>query len=767
MTTHDPAQHDRRLSRDALRHFTNREKAIEMLESYLNAPTDEKMKVLVFYGLGGIGKTALQLKLCDQLRNDDPSIPFASFNMEKIGNKTGAYREVLLNLRFDFERDFGIKFPRFDLCWAVIVAHEGGNPEPLVRVNPALQDTFDFAACLLEAPVSGLTGLVDKLIRRYPTFEKRIRHVFNTEDVIRLRNMAMRDDSALPGELISSFAFDLKEGLPVREGKACRGILFMDSYETLWVAREGGASAQARLLDEWVRDLIFYCLHPSVGVLPVICGRDRLQWAEDNPQWQGELDQQLLGGLSAHDAQLFLSRCGIGPAPDESNITPLQEAIIKCCREQQQEHSSDEFACHPFYMALCAEIVQNTRDDQGNDPPPSMFSNIPSAAVANELATRFFKSLNSRAMELWVSELSLTPRFDEEAALALDDERKHHNGRAGWDRLRGFSFMDSQDDGFYRFHKIMKDALRNKLRENDQQVIHEWFCNYWENRGENALSWYHKWLVDPENILLSWNKIHENAIKHLHIDKARELLSYWDETVLDEYVHERVGDEIWANTHMSIGYALWKTPQLTRSHELVTAIEHYNETLKVYTETEFPMECAMFQNNLGAVYSDLPTGDHGKNLENAIQCYKAALRVHTKIEFPMHLAMTHNNLGIAYSKLPTGNRGKNLENAIQCFKAALRIQTETEFPMHWALTHDNLGSAYSNLPIGDRGENLENAIQCYKAALRVHTEIELPNEWAMTQNNLGATYSDLPTGDREENLENAIQCYKAALRVHT
>ena len=734
MTTHAPDQHDRRLSRDALRHFTNRERAIEMLESYLNAPTDEKMKVLVFYGVGGIGKTALQLKLCDQLRNDDPSIPFASFNMEKIGNKTGAYREVLLNLRFDFERDFGIKFPRFDLCWAVIVAHEGGNPEPLVRVNPALQDSFDFATCLLEVPVSGLKGLVNKLIRGHPAFEKQIRHVFNTEDVIRLRDMAIRDESALPGELISSFAFDLKEGLPVREGKACRGIMFLDSYETLWVAREGGASAQARLLDEWVRDLISYCLHTSVGVLPVICGRDHLQW--DSTQWHGELDQHLLGGLSAHDAQLFLSRCEIGPAPEESSTTPLQEAIIKCCQEQQKDLSAEEIAYHPFYLALCAEIVLNTRENQGDDPPPSMFSYIPSVEVADELADRFLKSLNNRAMELWVSELSLTPHFDEEIALDLDEERKHHNGRAGWERLKGFSFMDPQTYGSYRFHKIMGEVLRNKLEEKDETAVHKWFCRHWNNRSEIALSWYHHWLVEPEKVLISWKEMHEDAIEHLQIGRARELLSLWDETALDEYVHGRVGDEMWAITHMSIGNALRKTPQLTMSHELVTAIEHYNETLKVYTETEFPMQWATTQNNLGNAYLDLPTGDRSDNLENAVQCYEAALRVNTETEFPMQWAAIQNNLGNAYLYLPTGDRSDNLENAVQCYEAALRVRTETEFPMQWAMTQNNLGNAYLDLPTGNRGDNLENAIKCYEAASRVFNETDYPYQCDVLKENL-------------------------------
>ena len=238
----------------------------------------------------------------------------------------------------------------------------------------------------------------------------------------------------------------------------------------------------------------------------------------------------------------------------------------------------------------------------------------------------------------------------EEAALALDDERKHHNGRAGWERLKGFSFMDSQEDGFYRFHKIMGDVLRNKLGEKDELAVHEWFCSHWKNRKEIALSWYHRWLVEPQKVLNSWNEMHEDAIEHLQIGKARELLSLWDEMALD-YVHGKVEDEIWALTHGLIGNALLKTPQLTKSQAITTAIVHYNETLKVYTETEFPMDWAMTQNNLGIAYGDLPTGDRGDNLENAIQCYEAALRVYTETDYPYNFNIVQENLKQAQNLL--------------------------------------------------------------------------------------------------------------------
>jgi hypothetical protein len=45
-------------------------------------------------------------------------------------------------------------------------------------------------------------------------------------------------------------------------------VLFLDAYEMLWNGRESGTSAQARLLDQWVRTLAEYCL--GIGVLLVM-----------------------------------------------------------------------------------------------------------------------------------------------------------------------------------------------------------------------------------------------------------------------------------------------------------------------------------------------------------------------------------------------------------------------------------------------------------------------------------------------------------------
>ncbi len=111
---------------------------------------------------------------------------------------------------------------------------------------------------------------------------------------------------------------------------------------------------------------------------------DRLMWAEDDPDWNEYLDQHLLGGLTSHDAQTFLAKCGIGPPPEQPT-SPLQQAIIKCCDTEPES----EVSCHPLYLALCAEIVLNTRKAEGRDPAPETFMGIPTPRVASELATRF------------------------------------------------------------------------------------------------------------------------------------------------------------------------------------------------------------------------------------------------------------------------------------------------------------------------------------------------------------------------------------------
>ena len=81
-------------------------------------------------------------------------------------------------------------------------------------------------------------------------------------------------------------------------------------------------------------------------------------------------------------------------------------------------------------------------------------------------------------------------------------------------------------------------------------------------------------------------------------------------------------------------------------------------------------DVAALQNNLGAAYAALPTGDRGANLARAIACYEAALRFYTPEAAPLDYAMTQNNLGVQYYE-----QGE-LEKAGAAFRRAVEITPE-------------------------------------------------------------------------------------------
>ncbi|MFO0142470.1 MAG: tetratricopeptide repeat protein, partial [Aphanizomenon sp.] len=120
--------------------------------------------------------------------------------------------------------------------------------------------------------------------------------------------------------------------------------------------------------------------------------------------------------------------------------------------------------------------------------------------------------------------------------------------------------------------------------------------------------------------------------------------------------------------------------------------------------------------NFSNLIQQFPLGNKPDNLENAIAAYQQALEERTRTDFPVDWASTQNNLGNAYSDRIRGDKADNLENAIAAYQQALEVRTRTDFPVDWAMTQNNLGNAYRDRIRGDKADNLENAIAAYQQA---------------------------------------------------
>jgi tetratricopeptide (TPR) repeat protein len=738
---------------DEIARFTDRDGQRNVFHRYLNFPTEPP--VLMFYGVGGAGKTWLLKKLRLEMPADVPAA-YLDLDAQAGGQKFALDPAAgLCEIRQQIGRDA----PRFDLAFAMLRHKQGAAEEPGLRGHGALNLAMEIAADAVQGAAKFVPGVGAALNRLRPQVLKRIkgssfeRFLARDEAGQFVLELRAKTSQEIGENLVDYLAADLRESLTPNLGRAVQAVLFFDTFEAAGAGMQN--TEDRRSLEKWIRDVAAN----FDFALTVIAGQNRLDWEEAEPDWAENLDQQLVGGLSESDARQFLRNCEIDGAE-------LQDAILATARE------TDGGGYHCFSLGLCADIVYAERRS-GHEPQPETLRLRPQDWEA--LARRFLRSLASDGERRWIERLALTPRFDEQAGRAAFSADPSAAQDAEWEGLGDYSFIDPLPGtgGWHAIRAQMRWALENQPTAQARvEKDHGWWREYWTARSASAvddaasLAWYHLYRVAPDEALSDWVGLAQAARGAVppRMQEHYGLLRWWEPVGLLDSPLSSAGA---ARACNDLAWELWSASLGDRTASLRRAMECYKAALRIRTEGDFPREWAVTQNNLGIAWWDLPSGDRDANLRRAIECYGAALRVSTQEAFPQDWAGLQNNLGLAWGDLTYDDRDANLHRAIECYEAALRVLTEEAFPRDWAMTQNNLGNALGGLPSGDRDANLRRAIECYEAALRVRTEGAFPQDWAMTQNNLGIAWWGLPGGDREANVRRAIECFEAALRVRT
>ncbi|MEM9671383.1 MAG: tetratricopeptide repeat protein [Bacteroidota bacterium] len=505
----------------AQRRFTDRETQQKAFWNTLQRHREAnfaKHHILMYYGVGGIGKSRLQTHLIEQLEKktedkasqDDYLIARLDFDEENLALSP---LQTLDELRFQMRRDYSVSFNTYDIAY--LIYWKTANPRiklevqaPKVFANSDIpmdvlkvieehevaKDIIkDIAETALDWTTLGLVSKVGKLLEKNIPKIQRWWQERGNEELKALSRM--EKPSEIAGALPYFLALDIQAYLQTHPDR--QAIFFLDTYEKLIGDRR--SEKEWRNYDDWVRTLISE-LPQAVWVLG---GREKLRWEELHPseEWKGQIEQHLIGDLSETDARLFLTSCKI-KQPD------IVQRIIT------------SYVGLPFFLDLMVDIYQEVA--QSRNPEPKDFPER-----HEEVYERFLRHITQAEADTFKI-LSCLQNWDSELLEALLKEfNQAYHSPSALQQVTRFSFVapNQTGDGF-SMHQLMQDHFYDQYTQEDPeqvQRIHAFMFTYLEQQLEATEEVeerktliiriiYHALVVKQANELYEWITKQTDAI---------------------------------------------------------------------------------------------------------------------------------------------------------------------------------------------------------------------------------------------------------------
>lgn len=784
--------------------FTDRVEFLAAFEDALTNKIKDEHKLLIYYGVGGIGKTTLRKELGKRLEKDRPEIVWTAIDLD-----TPTYREqetALFVLRNQLHEKFKINFPSFDIAYTVY--WQKTHPQtPMTKDNfPLLTGANAVAGIMRVVGEMPYIGFVPKLTKAFMTGGNVFREWWKKRGEKELANLPALEPKEISARMPMFWASDLKDFL---EEKKKDAVLFLDTYEALWenLKADGGFFMR----DEWIRELVSHL--PEV--VWVICGREKLRWNEQDEEWANYLEQHLLGRLSDEDSAYFLKSCGI-EKPD------VQKVIIQAGKGV------------PHFLDLAVDTYYEIQSRHNRQPIGSDF-----AKTQQNVLERFLRYLDKTEIET-LKALSAARVWDGEVFRLLVNEFQTGYPITAMKNLCRFSFInEAVVNGVHSMHELMRESLQAKLDSETLRLLHKTLFNFYKEKikdvdikdiddiakknlieatyhGKNSLTQdeYFKWYCEASKTFYEAAQyrllvpMSEDLVKMMEAAKGKNSLDYANalqlltnnyrslgkyktsEPLLKQVleIKEKLsgGEDVEVATvtkglaelyftegkfaeaepmflraielfEKNYGKDDIKTSDITNSLAVLFASQgRYDEAEPLFTKVlqvkeknmgaDHP-EVAKILMNLANIYFDL------RKFSEAQELYTRSLRIREKTlgEFHPEVGKALNSIGNVFHELEKYTEAKPYyEKANEIFKSAFgEVHPEV------AIEINNL--AYLNFKLG----NYEEANKLYKKAIKLFQKIfgrNHPNT-AFTINNLAILFL------KQKKLREAEILFKRALKI--
>ncbi|MDD2286214.1 MAG: hypothetical protein PHQ11_12570 [Paludibacter sp.] len=320
----------------ACRLFTDREDSRKVFFDNFKAlkitENPDSMSVILYYGIGGIGKSRLLEQLKNELLDIEPNTTYIAFDFKVDQDPVS----ILKTFRDILKEKKSYDFPIFDFAYLTLNKDSNGDIDSnelkgYIDQRPKLKlclEGISFASTFIPgaAAIVSLTKIVDALWAEGKSMYKNYKESDKEELLNNIRN---NDSNTIRANLPYYFALDINNFI-----KNTPIVFFFDSYEKLIKDR-------TLVLDEWI--------HGQKGLISsinkslwVIASRDKLTWKDTTAA--ESLEQHLVGRLSDEDSILFLNQCGIQNQELCSGICSIANGV-------------------PLYLDLCVDRFERLVGD--------------------------------------------------------------------------------------------------------------------------------------------------------------------------------------------------------------------------------------------------------------------------------------------------------------------------------------------------------------------------------------------------------------------
>lgn len=750
--------------------FTGRESYFDELYHALEVQQQEDYKVLCFYGVGGAGKSSLRREMVNRLtRREDIAVGIVDFETKAHQQPENA----LIHLRKSIMSSKKINFSFFDIVYALYMSKAYAHLPLKESITPLLDEgdlLVELINTIEDVPGLGLVPKVYNLFRKSSSF---IHKYLTKAKMDYLSQLSALDAS----ELLTYLPDVLLEDLVAHQTKnSCRLVIFLDTYEALWEDKR--MKGYQSVVDSWIRDMIQG--HP--GLLWVITGRERLRWAETDPNWDFVCSQRPLDSLTEAESKTILIRSAV---TDEE----IQNAIIK----QSYGHAYTLRLAVNLHQEIIRTRTPNVQDFVDWRTPESLIERLLKYLTPYEIQT----------LEL----LAIARSWDEALFEAIVQAFQTGYPLFQRDELLRFSFIYHNElTNRWEMHALMRESLRHHQSVHMIREGHLFLFGYYANQLSrhtftgtlrDAYNWLeeaffhglqqveHGWRTLDS--LSEWFRLEDakffNSGKwELTIPLFKQFISYLESLETTEaqslrgilvydlaYIYFKEGNytdaEIMFDTSLDIHLTLYGEENrfTAKSYYGLGTLYHnmgrmaeaeplYHKALALREQVlgGDHIGVAMSANNLATLYQDM------KLHHLALPLYERAIRISLLPENynPRKLADYKINLVYFYHDV------EQYETALTICKEALSLRENSLSPLHRDMAQVFL--YYGNILL--RRSELRLAEEYYNKAVHILEELnhEFSDEMAKLHHNLGVyCYLSGRTDDSTREMDQAIEIKRA------